>query len=295
MFSCSALILKQEKLTNDHYLLTYLAPEMSQRARPGQFVHVRCGDTWDPLLRRPLSLHGIDPEAGTLSLLYRVVGRGTERLSRLSEGECLEVMGPLGRGFQLIGREAIVIGGGIGVAPLLPLVQVLIRQGIQVTVLLGARSQEGLLAQEAFQKTEARVEIATDDGTFGVRGTVVDLLQKRLESYSSVNPGEEAKRDICVYACGPVPMLSAIWQICQSGQIPLQLSLEERMGCGVGACLACVCRVKVVSNGENQKKQPAQFGVDAALTSQDWKYARVCVEGPVFWGKEVILDATRPE
>ena len=325
-----AKIISQEQVAPGHYLLTFSAPEMAGLAQPGQFVHVRCGDTLDPLLRRPLSLHGIDRAAGTLTLLYRVVGRGTEILSRMQAGEVLDVMGPLGRGFYLddpisevmerdktedqdqeganyskLSRpieEAIVVGGGLGVAPLLPLVESLLQQGKPVTVILGARSADGLLRVEAFENTGARVELATDDGSRGISGNVVDVLKTRFEQ-KGLNPDQQRERKgslsgwrdgICVYSCGPVPMLRAVWKLCADYQVPLQVSLEERMGCGVGACLACVCQVKLYSENDETVKSATETAAAARIPAVPgqpaWKYARVCVEGPVFWGKEVILD-----
>jgi dihydroorotate dehydrogenase electron transfer subunit len=346
-----AKIISQEKVAPGHYLLTFLAPEMARTAQPGQFVQVRCGDTLDPLLRRPLSLHGIDRAVGTLTLLYRVVGRGTEILSRMQAGEVLDVMGPLGRGFILnesspesINRdesedlkqgatnlklvqpvaEAIVVGGGLGVAPLLPLVESLVQQGVPVTVILGARSADGLLRVEAFENTGAKVEIATDDGSRGTLGTAVDLLKKRIEQ-EGFNQDQQGAGigsltgsldRIGVYSCGPAPMLRAVWKLCTDYQVPLQVSLEERMGCGVGACLACVCKVKLnpknveMVKGSAIKATKAAEALELSAASEatkvsevlaisklpagpgplEWKYARVCVEGPVFWGEEVILD-----
>ncbi len=341
---CLAKIIRHEAVAPGHYRLTFAAPEMAQVAEPGQFVHVRCGDTLDPLLRRPLSLHGIDRVAGTLTLLYRVVGRGTELLSRLPAGATLDVMGPLGRGFYLPEplqiadndrppvTEALVVGGGLGVAPLLPLVETLVKRGLPVTVILGARSADGLLAVEAFSQTGAQVEIATDDGSRGTRGNAVDLLKQQLEqkgitakpssgaggvdaalhipgpkgitdelpggagsvhneTSSLIEKGvlAEAPAGICVYSCGPVPMLRAVWQLCAAYRVPLQVSLEERMGCGVGACLACVCQVKTAVKPDEAVAKAA--GKVAEPGAPAWKYARVCVEGPVFWGEEVILDA----
>lgn len=287
---CSAPILSRQEIVPGHFLLTFRAPAMAKVAQPGQFVHVRCGDTLDPLLRRPLSLHGIDRSKGTLTLLYRLVGKGTARLSRMRLGEAMDVMGPLGRGFSLslpsgrVVNEAVVVGGGIGVAPLLPLIEALLNQGSRVTVLLGARSADGLLRLKAFEQTGARVEIATDDGSLGVKGNVADLLTTR----GTVLPVGSS----CVYACGPVPMLRTIWQMCAAQQVPLQVSLEERMGCGVGACLACVCRVTRTDEGKNKEISDDNYVKSSFVqaTELDWKYARVCVEGPVFWGEEVLLD-----
>ncbi len=384
---CLAKILCHEAVAPGHYRLTFAAPELAQAAEPGQFVHVRCGDTLDPLLRRPLSLHGIDRTAGTLTLLYRVVGKGTELLSRLPAGGTLDVMGPLGRGFYLPEpvsgetarhsdwksdggqaaeraersrppvNEALVVGGGLGVAPLLPLVEALVKRGLPVTVILGARSGDGLLGVEEFGKTGAKVELATDDGSRGIRGSAVDLLKQRLEQkgfiarppqdgagsvynetgvlaasgvISETSILAEASAGVCVYSCGPVPMLRAVWRLCADYQVPLQVSLEERMGCGVGACLACVCQVKLAAKSAEAKtlaeapgiaagvpgtiaRVPGDAVVGDLVNAQDdnklktnqvevagqaaepgapqWKYARVCVEGPVFWGEEVVLDA----
>lgn len=308
---CLAPILLQKEVAPRHFLLTFLAPEIARIAKPGQFVHVRCGEGLDPLLRRPFSLHGIDRLAGTLSLLYRVVGKGTDRLSRRQEGDVLDVMGPLGQGFYLPGalcatkpgdevkspslsvNEAVVVGGGIGVAPLLPLIEDLMKQGIPVTVLLGARSVEDLLRLDAFIDTGAKVIVATDDGSLGVQGTVVDLLKEWIISKNiseGFNPASRFLDKACVYTCGPTPMLRAVWYLCTEHKVPLQVSLEERMGCGVGACLSCVCKVKKANPGNLHQHECTPADELKNNQKQEWRYARICQEGPVFWGEEVFFD-----
>lgn len=216
----------------------------------------------DPLLRRPISLNGIDYEKGTVSLLYQVVGRGTELLSGLQVGAEVDIMGPLGKGFDIpegISR-VLVIGGGIGAAPLFPLVQALKRYKIEQTVLLGARTKDYIVGSEQLASLGLKVDKATDDGSQGHRGFVTELAELYIKA---------AKPDY-FYACGPNPMLKRLLEITSKYGIKGQVSLEERMGCGVGACLACVCKT--------------------AVGTMDWDYQKVCVDGPVFDASEVIID-----
>ncbi|TLN15040.1 dihydroorotate dehydrogenase electron transfer subunit, partial [bacterium] len=256
-------IVWHEKIAPDHYLMRVLAPEIAKKAKPGQFVHVLPGSTMDPLLRRPISLHGIDPAKGTISLLYRVVGRGTKMMSEMSVNGEIDVMGPLGKGFDIPDkiRKALVVGGGIGVAPLMPLLQSLKHYRIETTVLLGAAGKDYLLGVRQIEGLGIRVEAATDDGTYGHKGFVTDLVSRHLAG---------PKPDY-FYACGPNPMLSKLAQIMNRAGIPGQVSLEERMGCGVGACLACVCKVKVA--GARQQDSGA---------APEFEYQKVCTDGPVF-------------
>lgn len=262
-FSGITEIVWHEKIAPDHYLMRVLAPEIAKKAKPGQFVHVLPGTTMDPLLRRPISLHGIDPVKDTVSLLYRVVGRGTRMMSELPVGGTIDIMGPLGKGFDIPDKinRVVVVGGGIGVAPLLPLLQALKHYKIDTTVLLGAATADYLLGVRQIEGLGHKVEAATDDGTYGHKGFVTDLAARHLQG---------SKPDY-FYACGPNPMLSKLAQMMSRAGIPGQVSLEERMGCGVGACLACVCKVKVAG-------------------TQQFDYKKVCADGPVFAASEVIFD-----
>lgn len=263
-------IVKNERVAPEHYLMQFVSPEMTEEAKPGQFVHIRIGSGWDPLLRRPISLHRWDRKTGVVTLLYRVVGRGTRLLAAMKPGEQLDVMGPLGRGFDLTvaGSHPVVVGGGIGVAPLLALVEELSAQGAQVTILIGARTRELALGVETFQATGSEVEVVTEDGSLGHAGLVTERL-RQLVAEKTVSS---------IYTCGPVPMLKEVQRLSMTHRIPLQVAVEEHMGCGVGACLTCVCKVKRANTPEDH------------APDRGWDYALVCTEGPVFRGEEVSFD-----
>jgi dihydroorotate dehydrogenase electron transfer subunit len=227
----------------------------------GQFLHVRVNNGLYPLLRRPLSLHEINPDKGIVGLLFQVRGVGTELLSQKKAGEKIDVMGPLGKGFNLDfpGEKAVLVGGGIGIAPLYPLADRLVASGKRVTALIGNRSAESVLAVDKFTAIGCQVQVSTNDGTKGLKGYVTELLEEYLMKTAADY----------VYACGPGPMLAEIEKSCAKRQIPGQVSLEEYMGCGVGACLSCACE---------------REGVD------DQKYLKVCTDGPVFTLGEVKLN-----
>lgn len=265
-FAGIAEIVLQEKVGPEHYMMRVYAPELTGLAKPGQFVHVRCSNVADPLLRRPISLHGIDYEHGTVSLLYQVVGRGTQLLAEMKTGDEIDIMGPLGRGFSVPDgiENVLVIGGGIGVAPLFPLVQALKHYKVKQTVLLGARTADYVIGTTQLAKLDVKVEVATDDGSLGHHGFVTDLAEKYMKL---------AKPDY-FYACGPNPMLKQLLKVAGNHSLDGQVSLEERMGCGVGACLACVCKTKAAGG----------------RTAEDFEYKKVCNEGPVFGAGEVIID-----
>lgn len=239
-----------------------LAPALAQSATPGQFLHIRCGEDSDPLLRRPISIHAVYRQSGLVKIMFQVVGRGTAWLARRRNGR-LDVMGPLGRGFTMFTGEQeprlVVVGGGIGAAPLYFLLQELARAGHveQVKVLLGARSAEQLLIHNAAELLGFTVGVATDDGSAGYRGLVTDLLAEELQ-----------RRPDFVYACGPEPMLKTLCGMLHNAGVPGEVSVEERMACGVGACLSCVCRVKDAGGLET--------------------YRHACVDGPVFAAGEVV-------
>lgn len=252
-----AVVLSTERVAPDHHRLVLHAPDVARAARPGQFVMVRCGFCWDPLLRRPFSVAGVDREAGTVTLLVRVVGRGTALLAGAAPGHVLSLLGPLGRGFTLPagGESVAVIGGGMGLAPLLFVVDELLARGCRVRVLAGARSRAYLFVPEPVPGCE--VLVATEDGSAGRLGPVTVLL-------SFVGP--EVRR---YYACGPREMLRAVAAEMERRGLPGEVCLEERMACGVGACRSCVCRVR--------------RGGGAA-------WAAVCAEGPVFPAGEVCWE-----
>jgi dihydroorotate dehydrogenase electron transfer subunit len=249
--------------------------QVAKSAKPGQFVHIQVSDTYDPLLRRPLSIAGIDQDREEVTIYYRVAGKGTDLLTRISVNEQVSALGPLGTGFTIPHTgELLLIAGGIGVFPLYSLIQVLSTAKVSVKLLWGGENQEFLESADFnyLKYLGVDYEVSTLDGSLGYQGLVTDLLEKELKT-SKTPTGKEIKsaRLLRAAACGPRGMLKAVTAICLKNDIPVEVSLEERMACGIGACLGCVCTVR---------------GKDGNL-----KRKRVCKEGPVFDGEEVAWDA----
>jgi len=219
-------------------------------AKPGQFIHILCGD--GVLLRRPVSI--CDSGDNWLRFIFAVKGEGTKRLALKKEGDVLDIIGPLGMGFSVAKRgegTAIVVGGGIGIYPLVKTAKEL---GGNVESILGFRTKDLITLKEDFEGICDKTHIATDDGSYGYHGLVIDVLKQRIGETNVTS----------IYACGPMPMMKAIKEIALENNIFCELSLEQRMGCGIGACAVCTCK----SKGENVK---------------------VCFNGPVFNAKEVDL------
>jgi dihydroorotate dehydrogenase electron transfer subunit len=252
----NGLIVKQIQVASNYYLLEFTAPQLAQQAQPGQFVHVKCGSTSDPLLRRPISINSVNRQIGTVTLLYRLAGRGTELLASKQTGELLNVMGPLGKGFDIShpGGKVLLVAGGIGIAPLYFLLQELLVKGVKPLVFVGARTVDDLLLISEIKALGVTVEVATEDGSANFQGRVTELLPRELLDTDMI------------YTCGPTPMMQAVATLAQEKGIATQVSLEEHMGCGVGACLTCSCKIKAKVGSE---------------------YKRVCADGPVFNAEEV--------
>jgi dihydroorotate dehydrogenase electron transfer subunit len=263
-------ILSRKEVVPNIFLIKLKAPEIAQDALPGQFVHIKCSKDNYTLLRRPLSIHRIDKEKGEMFILFQVVGEGTKLLAQRVIGDDLNILGPIGNGFNIYpeSKKIMIVGGGIGVAPLLALCEESIRQGKEVRVLIGALKKELVIGEESIRNLGAKVDIATDDGSYKYKGLVTDLLERTIKE------GWLADQ---IFACGPKSMLRKINEIALKANIDCQVSLEERMGCGIGACLGCVCKIKAKekNNKQNQIK---------------YIYKRVCVDGPVFGGSEVVWD-----
>ena len=277
-----ARVLKNEPLAEGVFSLL-LQTVFAEEAVAGQFVSVYSRDG-ARLLPRPISICQIRRDAGTLRLVYRVVGRGTEEFSRLKAGELLRVLGPLGNGFAREAgtlpdcRRPILIGGGIGIPPMVGLAEALHsanRSGesisdasdpkragehawVEPTLVMGYRDDDTFLTEEC--RAAGRLVIASDDGSIGTHGTVIDAIR------------EQRVTGDAVFACGPKPMLRAVKAYAEQNKLPCFISMEERMACGIGACLACVCKT-----------------VDADDHSRV-KNARVCADGPVFDAKKVDLS-----
>jgi len=263
--------MSNREISPGYFLMKVLAPGIDAAA-PGQFVMVRPQLSLLPLLRRPFGIFrtGFSPpdcegEAPRehLEILYKVVGSGTGIMSELHEGDRVEVLGPLGRGFDPgdADGEKILIGGGIGLVPLFMLARELVEKS-PVRLLMGGRTREDILAVTEFERLGVETYVSTDDGSLGEEGFVTQVLERKLDRF----PGAS------VFACGPMPMLEAVQQICSSRRVPLQVSLEALMACGVGACLGCV--VKGAGHSETNPR-----------------YLCTCKEGPVFRAEE--LDWSR--
>lgn len=238
--------------------MTLLAVNSFPAYLPGQFLHIRVTQGVDHLLRRPISICSVDAATKQLSIVYRVSGKGTELLALKQPGDQLDILGPLGKGFPLHTGDtrALLIGGGIGVPPLLELAKQLTNNGTRVTIITGFQSAEQVILQQELAQY-GEVLTATDDGSLGNKGFVTSYLTDERVS--------AADR---YYACGPSPMLRAVQRILH-GKLPGYLSLEERMGCGIGLCAGCVHK--------------------AVLPDGTVGYRKVCKEGPVFRQEEVIF------
>lgn len=247
-------IVQKQAIAKGIFDMTILCKEVAEIAKAGQFVNIFAeGHT----LRRPISIASINKEKGTIRIVFEVRGKGTEEISKKNVNEMIDMLGPLGgRGFKLLetDKKAVCIGGGIGTPPMLALAEY---YGKSATVISGFRNSSIAILQKDFADTGANTILCTDDGSAGKKGFVTDALKEYIAN---------EKPDI-IYACGAKPMLKAIVMIAEENDIETQVSLEERMGCGVGACLVCAC--KTVRNGEEYM-------------------AHVCQDGPVFDSKEVI-------
>ena len=249
-FAIDAKILANNPLSEDVYELTLHCPEIAINARPGMFVHIRV-EHGALLLRRPLSIADADTVKGTITFIYRLLGQGTKAMAALKPGAMLNCLGPLGNGFSLEAKKPLLVGGGLGIAPLLFLSKAFAGQA---DILMGGRNQQEMFWPVLFQASTRNVFITTDDGSLGTKGFTVDLLPQLLQKYSYD----------CIIVCGPEIMMRGIAEVAAAADIPCQVSLEKRMACGLGACLSCSCDAK---DGHRKK---------------------VCKDGPVFWAQEVL-------
>jgi dihydroorotate dehydrogenase electron transfer subunit len=249
-------ISSQKEIAADIYELTVKGELVGQISAPGQFVHIRVSNGWDPLLRRPISISSFDKKQKSMTMIYRKEGRGTTMLAELGPGKQIDILGPLGNGFPVDevsrGETALLVGGGIGVPPLYELSNQLVEKGVKVIHVLGFQTEAAVFYEKEFLEN-GETYVTTVDGSYGRKGFVTDVMKDL--------------RFDCIYTCGPTPMLKAIEQSYSDKK--MFLSLEERMGCGIGACFACVCKSKDDPTGVSYKK--------------------VCSDGPVFRAGEVLI------
>ena len=248
----SALVLSVDTLGEGITQIWLSCKEVASEAVAGQFINVYCNDN-TRILPRPISICEIDKEEGKLRIVFRVVGSGTDEFSKLKEGDSIDIMGPLGNGFTLKDETAIIMGGGIGIPPMLEVAKQLT---CEKTIVLGYR--DSLFLKDEFEKY-GKVVVSTEDGSFGTKGNVIDAIK------------ENDVKGKVIYACGPKPMLKGIKAYALENNIEAQISMEERMACGIGACLACVCKSSQVDAHSNVNNK------------------RVCKDGPVFYAQEVEL------
>lgn len=266
----TGIIISNREIFKDHFLMIFKVPDSFRGSTPGQFVMLRRGGGDLPFLGRPFSIHSlysIDGET-VMEILYRVSGRGTALISRLKCDDSVMILGPLGRGFDVPrGKKRIVlVAGGMGIAPLLCLAESLLRESgdesIETTLYFGAQSSHYLFGIDRLKRLCSPLKLSTDDGTVGYRGPVTDLVNRDAPSFG--------RDESALFACGPYGMIRETARIAGEYSIACQVSLEEKMACGIGACLGCAVR----ASGEKRSK----------------RFMRICTEGPVFDSREIDWD-----
>lgn len=250
-------VISQERLADGIYSMWLQTTDIARDAMAGQFVSLYCQDK-SALLPRPISICEADKEKNALRIVYRVVGKGTEEFSKYGEGQEIPVLGPLGNGFFKKDKSAMLIAGGIGIPPMVELAKELKESGVSdIKIVLGYRDSQIFLKDELSEYGD--VYAATEDGSFGTKGNVINAIE------------ENGLTGEVIYSCGPAPMLRAVKEFGIKNKIETQISMEERMACGIGACLACVCKSGEVDSHTNVHNR------------------RICADGPVFYAGEVEL------
>ena len=272
MKNLQTIVLSNQEISPGYFRMRILAPGYSGVALPGQFIMFRVRRSLPPLLRRPFGIFQIGflppdcegmPEKEYVELIYKVVGTGTEVMRELHHGDQIELLGPLGRGFEVddAAGDKILVGGGIGLVPLYMLAQSLADRS-KTRLLIGGRTRDDIITVTEFERLGVSTHVTTEDGSLGEEGLITRILERKLDKYPKAK----------VYSCGPMPMLRAVESICTKRGVPLQVSLEALMACGVGACLGCV-----VKGRDHAESNP--------------QYLCTCRQGPVFhsheldWGK----------
>jgi dihydroorotate dehydrogenase electron transfer subunit len=258
-------LIVQKQSWNDYFLLRVREKQIAQQSQPGQFIMVRPTRNLHPLLRRPFSIHSVRGDC--LEIFFIRSGIGTTLLSQMDEGDSLDILGPLGKGFlldqELQDKTVALVGGGRGIAPLYFLAQRLLEHGTHPYIFYGGKTLSDLPLKQKFLHKKHKILFSTDDGSFEFKGFVCDLFQRELDK---IMPSH-------IYACGPEAMMKKIAEIAQKKSIPAEFSLESIMGCGFGACWGCVRKIKKDSREE---------------------WVKICEEGPVFPGHKIIWQDEEP-
>lgn len=257
-----AKLVKKEKLLDGLYKFSLETKEIVDIAKPGNFIEIRINENLDPFLRRPISIYNIEKEKGIIEIIFQVKGKGTELLSKKQKGDFIDIIGPLGNGvFKFEKHKNIaVIGGGIGIFPLYELTKEAKELNLNIDTYIGFRNKELVVLEKKFENTSNNLTITTDDGSYKNKGFAIDYLKENLKT----------KKVDCIYTCGPLPMIKAVKALAEENNIECQISLEEKMGCGLGVCLGCA-----VKTAESSKEDP--------------QYVHVCKDGPVFESKSVEI------
>ena len=283
MIQATSSIISNKRITENCWRVVLDSPQISSEVKPGQFIHVKVPN--GPLFRRPFSVFRRVPLKGDrlgIEIVYKVIGIGTRVITELRKGDSMSIIGPLGRGFGLDRNKPVqvIVAGGTGAACLFLLAEEISKAGLQLKVLLGAGTRASVLLKKEYAALKGDVMVSTDDGTYGYRGFVTQLLDKALREGT-------ISTDCVIYSSGPEPMLKALASLCQRYHIPAQVSVERHMMCGIGACLACVCKVDPnhISKNREVGSSHLQF-----VSGNEFGYALVCRDGPVFDIDEVIWD-----
>ena len=290
MFSIKSRIVSNERLAEDRWQMGLEASRITPEVKPGQFVNIKISNF--PLFKRPFSIFRcikLDNGGLGIEIVYKVVGRGTSIMTELKREDELDIIGPLGNGFEWYRDKKvhILLAGGIGSANLFMLGEQISKASreheMDLNILLGAQTKKTLILEMEFSKLNGKIMVSTDDGTYGYNGFATEMLKDVINS-------EKISLDCAIYACGPEPMLKALAPICKQHNIPAQVSMERHMMCGIGACLVCICKVNKSSVVECRDIQSSHIQL---VPEEEFGYALVCKDGPVFNIDEVIFDDER--
>lgn len=259
LFDEEVSVISNSNVGTNLYILKLAAPRTANAIQPGQFVHINLGQAKDHVLRRPFSIYAADPAEGTVDILYQVVGKGTDKISDWEPGSKANMIAPIGQGWRIPDgtKHALLVGGGVGAAPLFMLAEELLRREVAVDVVLGASTADALVCRDRYAGLScSKLACSTDDGTYGHSGFCTSLVEQAIAD------SKDASYDYLA-VCGPEPLMRIVSSMAEEANIRCEVSMERRMACGIGACLSCV--------------------VDTIHGKK-----RACVDGPIFEAGEIV-------